>query len=177
MAMSSVKKGEPNEKVGSGEVAARDSGLLVKSVVANGNGGAPTVSRSLLSFVRMATALDLADAVVQGVAYQAFQGLVEDIGESERRVSDWIKVSLTTLHRRKGAGRLGADESERVLRLARVFELATGVFDGDKAVAKRWLNTPASALRNATPLECVATEFGAEEVSNLLLRIEYGVYS
>ena len=80
------------------------------------------------------------------------------------------------MERRKQTGRLSPEESERVYRFAKVFAFAESVL-GNREKARHWLTSPNRALRNATPLSLLETEAGADEVSNVLGRIDYGVYS
>ena len=80
------------------------------------------------------------------------------------------------MERRKHTGHLSPDESERLYRLAKILAFAESVL-GDKAKARHWLNSPNRALGNVTPLSLLETEAGADEVANVLGRIEYGVYS
>jgi len=87
-----------------------------------------------------------------------------------------LGISKATLHRRKVAGRLEPDESDRVVRYARLMGRATEVFDGVEP-ARRWLSSPQHGLGGETPLNYAMTELGAREVENLLGRIEYSVYS
>lgn len=79
--------------------------------------------------------------------------------------------------RRKGQGRLGTAESERLLRFSRLFVATVELFEGDAAAARRWLQTPKTALNHVTPLEMARTELGAREVEKLIDRLENGVYS
>jgi putative toxin-antitoxin system antitoxin component (TIGR02293 family) len=87
-----------------------------------------------------------------------------------------LGISKATLHRRKAQGRLGPEESDRVLRFARLMGKAIEVMEGEDA-ARRWLNSPQVGLGGAVPLDYAETEVGAREVEDLLGRIEYGVYS
>lgn len=80
------------------------------------------------------------------------------------------------MERRKVTGRLRPEESERVYRLAKVLAYAESVL-GTREKARRWLNSPNQALGNATPFSLLETEAGADEVTHVLGRIEYGVYS
>ncbi|MBE0497344.1 MAG: DUF2384 domain-containing protein [Campylobacterales bacterium] len=48
---------------------------------------------------------------------------------------------------------------------------------GSRAGAVKWLRSKQPALGNRIPLELISTSEGAEAVSDLLGRIEYGVYS
>ena len=85
-------------------------------------------------------------------------------------------MSRSTLQRRKVNGRLSPDESDKVMRFARLLEHATDVFDNIEK-ARTWLKHPQYGLGGAVPLDYAETEIGAREVDNLLGRIDYGVYS
>lgn len=87
-----------------------------------------------------------------------------------------LGMSKATLHRRKAQGRLGPEESDRVLRFARLIGKAVEVMEGEEP-ARLWLTSPQFGLGGAVPLDYAETEVGAREVEDLLGRIEYGVYS
>ena len=92
------------------------------------------------------------------------------------RLAPKLGMSKATLHRRRQTGRLGTDESDKVMRFARIFGQASDVFQNEED-ARRWLNAPQVGLGGAIPLDYAETEAGAREVERLLTRIEYGVYS
>ncbi len=50
------------------------------------------------------------------------------------------------------------------------------MLEGEEA-AREWLKSPLPALAGKTPLEFADTEPGAQEVEDLLGRIEHGVFS
>lgn len=81
-----------------------------------------------------------------------------------------------TLARRKVSGRLCREESERLLRVSRIFEMAAEHFDGDVPGAVSWLRTPRRALGNQFPLRYSVFDFGAREVENLIGQLEHGVF-
>jgi putative toxin-antitoxin system antitoxin component (TIGR02293 family) len=87
-----------------------------------------------------------------------------------------LGISKATLHRRKAAGHLDPDESDRVVRFARLMGAAIEVFENEKA-ARAWMSSPQVGLGGETPLEYATTELGAREVQNLLGRIDQSVYS
>jgi putative toxin-antitoxin system antitoxin component (TIGR02293 family) len=47
----------------------------------------------------------------------------------------------------------------------------------DAEITRQWFKMPAKALGGKTPLEYADTEPGTQEVEDLLVRIEYGVFS
>lgn len=81
-----------------------------------------------------------------------------------------------TLVRRKQQGRLSADESGRLYRLAGLLEAAVQLFNGDETAAVRWLCDPRPALGGRTPLDLAKTEVGAREVEALIHKLEHGVF-
>jgi len=87
-----------------------------------------------------------------------------------------LGISKATLHRRKAQGRLGREESDRVLRYARLMGKAVEVFESEED-ARRWLTSAQFGLGGAVPLDYAETEIGAREIEDLLGRIEHGVYS
>jgi len=92
------------------------------------------------------------------------------------RLAHRLGSSRATLHRRKLEGRLGREQSDRVVRFARLMGKAVEVFQTEED-ARRWLTSPQVGLGGAMPLDYAETEVGAREVEDLLGRIEYGVYS
>jgi len=87
-----------------------------------------------------------------------------------------LGISKATLHRRKAAGRLEPDESDRVVRFAHLMGKAVEVFENEEA-ARAWMSSPQVGLGGETPLDYATTELGAREVQNLLGRIDHSVYS
>ncbi len=69
------------------------------------------------------------------------------------------------------------DESDRLVRLARVFSRAIELFEGDSEGAQEWMMRPNRAFGEVSPFEMVKTDVGAREVENLIGRIEHGVIS
>jgi len=113
--------------------------------------------------------------VRQGVSMEEFFALQELLGLSEEALADTLGMSRTTMHRRKKSGTLESVESERVLRVTRMFVRAEEVFES-RAAAREWLRAPALALQGESPLQYLDTEIGAREVENILGRLEHGVF-
>lgn len=119
---------------------------------------------------------ELIQLVKNGLRFDVFTRLQELLGVTELELASVLRIPSSTLARRKKRGVLATDESERLLRLARLYELAVETF-GDPDEANRWLTTPRSALDDETPLRRSETEPGARQVEALLGRIAYGVFS
>jgi putative toxin-antitoxin system antitoxin component (TIGR02293 family) len=115
--------------------------------------------------------------IENGFSFQALQKLQSHIGIGLPILASVLGMPERTLARRKSAGLLAPDESERLLRISDIFEKSVELFDGDLAAASAWLTTPKAALNNEQPLVYARTELGAREVENLLGRLEHGVFS
>jgi putative toxin-antitoxin system antitoxin component (TIGR02293 family) len=86
-------------------------------------------------------------------------------------------MSVRTYNRRVEEGRpLTREESETVYRYARISERAARLL-GSRERARVWLTTPKLGLGGATPLAFARTEPGAEEVLNLIGRIDDGSFA
>jgi len=70
---------------------------------------------------------------------------------------------------------LNSEESDKVVRLARVVERAEEVFE-DLEASVEWLKAPNAALGAVPPLSLLDTDTGAESVLDTLGRIEHGVF-
>ena len=93
------------------------------------------------------------------------------------QISRCLAIPQRTLTRRQSQGRLQADESDRVLRVSIIFDMAVDLFEGDTAEARKWLQSPQPGLGGEIPLDFASTEVGAREVENLIGRLEHGVFA
>jgi putative toxin-antitoxin system antitoxin component (TIGR02293 family) len=132
--------------------------------------------RSSLGF-QVARSSDLIPKIERGFSFATLTNFVSATGLSIPYTASIIGIPERTLARRKKENRLSPDESERLLRIAKLFEESLSLFEGDREAAVNWLRTPKKALRNQSPFHFARTEIGAREVENLIGRIEHGVFS
>ena len=118
----------------------------------------------------------LIDRVREGLPVSELNSLRAGLEIPLEQLASKLAISRATLQRRKTAGRLSADESDKLVRFSRLLQHATDVF-GDETKAREWLKQPQRGLGGAVPLDYAETEIGAREVENLLGRIDYGVYA
>jgi len=71
----------------------------------------------------------LLKSVHRGFTYKTFDRLIQNIGLSQEQVSRLVDVPQRTLTRRKHEGRFLPDESDRLLRAARVFGASLSLFE------------------------------------------------
>lgn len=125
--------------------------------------------------LRRNTAVDYVQLIRSGLPASAFDALASALEVPASGLASTLHLSTRTLHRRR-SGRLSSVESERLLRLARVAAKASHVLAGRKA-ALRWLTRPNRALEGQSPMNLLDTDVGADEVSEVLDRILYGVFT
>lgn len=119
---------------------------------------------------------ELIRKIQKGLRFSELETLQNSIDLPFEQLAAKLAISRSTLQRRRAAGRLSPDESDKVMRLSRLLEHATNVF-GEIERARAWLKFPQRGLGGAVPLDYAETEVGAREVDNLLGRIEYSVYT
>ncbi len=112
----------------------------------------------------------------RGLPMTAFDHLQGAMAVPAKTLASAANIAVRTLNRRRKEGRLQTDESERVFRIAALYDRAIEVL-GDQERARAWFKEPKKALGMKTPLQYADTEPGAREVENLLGRLEYGVFS
>jgi putative toxin-antitoxin system antitoxin component (TIGR02293 family) len=108
-----------------------------------------------------------------GLPARSFGRLCELLNVPREQLARVVQMPLRTLARRT---LLKPDESERILRIGRLYDRACEVL-GSPEAARRWLVRPSRALGGAVPLAHADTEPGAREVEDVLGRIEHGVFS
>ena len=120
---------------------------------------------------------DLADLVRKGLPAISLVALAEKLDVGQTVLSQKLGIPQRTLTRRLShRSRLTAAESDRTVRLARVYASAVEMI-GDSENAVEWLRTPNRALGGERPLNQLDTDVGTREVEDVLGRIAYGVYS
>ncbi|MEA3274570.1 MAG: antitoxin Xre/MbcA/ParS toxin-binding domain-containing protein [Pseudomonadota bacterium] len=117
----------------------------------------------------------LTRAVQEGFPVVVLERLADELDAPQKVVLLAVGIAPATLKRRRASGRLSLPESDRVFRLASIFQKAMQLFEGDGALAREWLEQPQKALGGRTPMEYLDTEAGANEVEDLIGRLEYGV--
>src|SRR5690349_21927541 len=110
---------------------------------------------------------DLIQKIQKGLRFSELKTLQDTLEMPFEKLAAKLCISRSTLQRRKTAGRLSRDESDKVVRFSRLLRQATAVF-GDAEKAREWLKHPQVGLGGAVPLDYASTETGAREVESLL---------
>jgi putative toxin-antitoxin system antitoxin component (TIGR02293 family) len=144
---------------------------MTSAVIAEVLGGRKVLGRTVKSFA------ELAEMIRKGLPSGSLIVLGEKLDLKNAALSRNLGIPQRTLTRRLSRhSRLTAAESDRAVRLARVYATAVEMI-GDADKAAKWLQTPNRALGGEVPIDQVDTDMGAREVENVLGRIAYGVYS
>ncbi len=117
------------------------------------------------------------DRLLLGLPSNSVGAFVHNSGLKQQDILEAAQLPASTLSRRKKSAMLEPAESERLFRVAQVFERAADLFEGDAAAARRWLTEPVRGLGQRVPLELARTQIGAQLVLDLIGRLDRGVFS
>ena len=122
---------------------------------------------------------DLLAMIEEGLPLSAGENLAAHFGvESKQFFMRYVGMSDSTVRRRIKSGQvLTSDESDRVVRYAHLLSMTTNLMSGSEEAAREWLSSPAPALEGATPLETAVTEAGARRVEDLIVALDYGMFT
>jgi putative toxin-antitoxin system antitoxin component (TIGR02293 family) len=121
------------------------------------------------------SALELAEIAEKGLPTESIAYLKEK-GLTFSEVSEIIISPRTLKHRKARGEQLSLEETDRMLRVARIIALAEQVF-GNHEKALIWLRQTDERIKNRAPLSMLHTESGGRLVENMLWQIDEGVYS
>ena len=119
---------------------------------------------------------ELREIIRAGLPFASFSYVMQKLGLKNNEASAIVNVPVRTIARRKKEKKLRPDESDRLVRVARIGSIAASVL-GSEAKAAAWLHEPNRALNGVTPLQILDNDIGIKQVEEILGRIEYGVYS
>jgi putative toxin-antitoxin system antitoxin component (TIGR02293 family) len=115
---------------------------------------------------------DLARIVHRGIRLSVLSHILR-AGFSKQDIERFIIPARTWRHRRIRKEPLSIEESDRVVRLARIQALAEDVFN-DPVKANRWLREDLGILDGKPPLEVARTESGGRLIEQLLAKLDWG---
>ncbi len=127
--------------------------------------------------IQTADPLKVIKKLQAGLPYRAYRQFLDNSGLDTEAVVRVVGIAVRTLARRRDQGRLNCSESERLLRLAIIYEGALELFEGDTVATRKWLQAPQKTLSGFTPMTMAESELGAREVEDLIGRLEHGVFS
>ena len=118
---------------------------------------------------------DIIARINDGLPYDSWLHFLDTTRLAEEETCRLVGLTPPTLALRKEEGRFQREESDRLIRAARVFHRVLELFGGDLDDALRWFRAPQYALGGIPPLKYAETEIGATEVERVIGRIEHGI--
>ena len=121
----------------------------------------------------------LVGLVREGLPVKSVYSLQYHLGKhvTIENIAKVVRTSSRTLQaKRKTKDLLGALPTDRLLKLAEIVALAEETFD-TKEDAKNWLITSSAYLHDESPFNYCDTDVGADKVKEMLLQIQYGIFS
>jgi putative toxin-antitoxin system antitoxin component (TIGR02293 family) len=119
--------------------------------------------------------LDL-DTVEAGVPIATMAQFVAASGMQLKDLYEVVIPARTLKHRRARKESLTSDESDKLVRLIRVYDQAVRVL-GDKEKALYWLSEPKKRFEGRTPIQMLRTDLGGRMVEEMLGQIYYGMFA
>ena len=110
-----------------------------------------------------------------GIRRSLFAKMAKHMGMPQKSLAQTLNLNDRTLRNRSAHQRLTEVESEKSLRVARVYARAIGALGGDDR-ARKWIVSPIKSLGSRRPIDFLETDVGTQEVMNVLNAIEWGVY-
>ncbi len=117
--------------------------------------------------------------IEKGLDVSAFKVISESLQLAQSELADVLSIPTSTLARRKKEKELHFNplESDRIVRLTRLWDSAVKLMEGDKNKARAWLQTPLDIFGDKSPMAYAKTSIGAEDVEDLIGRMRHGVFS
>ena len=114
-------------------------------------------------------------AVEQGVPLPALEEFAASSGFALKDLLEVVIPARTLKHRRQRQESLSLDESDRLARVARMYELAVKVY-GDREDGRKWLCGRKRRFDGKTALEMLDTQIGEHAVAEALIQIDEGMF-
>ena len=118
--------------------------------------------------------VELEDAVREGLPARSLRSLAERTLTTLGQLQAVTRIDRSTFARRvRSRAKLKTDESDRVVRVARIAALAIEAMGREDGLA--WLHERNRPLGERIPIELLETDVGARQVEQVLGRIEHGI--
>ena len=114
--------------------------------------------------------------IERGLPLSAIDEFSSYSGIPVKQLLEVVIPPRTLKHRRQRHEPLNLDESDRLARVAKIYELAVKIY-GDRDGGRDWLVRPKRRFDEKTPLEMLRTEKGEEAVQELLIQIDEGMFA
>jgi putative toxin-antitoxin system antitoxin component (TIGR02293 family) len=172
-----IRKSDAAKFAGSAENRAPDKqpGKTVSRLnTASSLAAAESIERRKNVLGHLPAGIESTELVEQGLPVSSVDELRRE-GLTFSEVHGLVLPARTLKHRIAKKQRLSMEETDRVVRVARVMALADEVF-GNREKALGWLRRGNKRLRDRAPLEMLRSEVGGELVRQMLHQLDEGIY-
>lgn len=118
---------------------------------------------------------NLAEIVEHGLPVDRLV-LLRNHGLTFTEVSEVVISPRTLKHRKARGERLSDEETDRMVRVARIIAMANSVF-GNPQKALKWLRTESDRMGGRRPISMLRTDAGGRLVESRLWQIDEGVFA
>ena len=115
-------------------------------------------------------------AVERGIPLSALEKFSDYSGITMKELLEVVIPLRTLKHRRERKEPLNIDESDRLVRVARGYELAVKIY-GDRDDGRKWLTGPKKRFDGRTALAMLRSEAGEQAVEDFLIQIDEGYFA
>jgi putative toxin-antitoxin system antitoxin component (TIGR02293 family) len=114
--------------------------------------------------------------VEQGVPISALEAFAAYSGFAVKDLLEVVIPARTLKHRRQRQEPLSEIETERLRRVARIYDLTVKVY-GNPESAREWLLHPMRRFEERTPMTLLRNQAGEEAVEEFLIQIDEGMFA
>jgi putative toxin-antitoxin system antitoxin component (TIGR02293 family) len=116
-------------------------------------------------------------AIHTGLPYDVFLHMAALTGIEKKVLAKSLGMAPATLHRRANKGQFSPSESDKLYRFTDVFVAAVDLFEGNHEQAANWLQSNVKGLGEQRPIDMLSTSAGCDAVTDMIGRLEHGVFA
>jgi putative toxin-antitoxin system antitoxin component (TIGR02293 family) len=131
---------------------------------------------SVLAGTKILEENDFITLIKKGIPRKALDQLMLSTGLTPAEISRIMHTSDRTLRRYKPSTLLNAEQSERLIEIAKLYSRGEDVM-GSSENFRSWMEASVPSLGNRIPKEFLDTSMGIEILMDTLGRIEQGVFA
>lgn len=127
-------------------------------------------------FNKVKNNMDFIRCIREGLPRKSLDSLLHVTGITTDEITGIIRTSDRTLRRYGAEQKLSAEQTERLIEIAKLYSRGEEVL-GSMEAFKEWMDSTVLALGNNKPKAFLDTSIGIEMLMNELGRIEHGIFA
>ncbi|MNJ36692.1 hypothetical protein D3C77_314890 [compost metagenome] len=117
---------------------------------------------------------ELLTLIQAGFPFSMIEPLSQLLNMTPLQLARYLRMSTSTLRRRRLAGHFNPEESDRLYRTAKVVVAVLQLYEGRVHQTLRWMTEPQYGLGGRRPITLLMTSVESDAVLQLIGRLEYG---